>query len=268
MRNETVWDYFKDVYRERKMIYGMSKKEFKARYLGSFLGMAWAFIQPLVMISIFWFVFQVGFKSVPVGNVPFVVWLTAGLVPWFFFSESFSGATHSIVGNGHLVKKMVFKVNILPLVKIQTALYIHVAFLGLCYILLLFYGYYPKLIHLQILYYELALILLVMGLSWLTSALHVFLKDIGEIISMVLQIGFWMTPIFWNASIVPEKYLFILKLNPMYYIVEGFRDTLVYHKWFWESPALTLYFWAFTCIFLFVGAFVFKKLRDHFSDVL
>lgn len=260
--------YLIDLVKEHRMISDMSKKEFKSRFLGSYLGIFWAFIQPMMMIFIYWFVFQVGFRTSPVDDVPFILWLTAGIIPWFFFSESFSGATYSVLGNSYLVKKMVFKVHLLPIIKIISSFYIHACFLGLTYVVFLLYGVKPSIYHVQILYYEVALFLLVIGLSWITSALVIFLKDIGEIISIVLQIGFWMTPIFWSINIVPDKYLFLLKLNPMFYVVEGYRDSLIYQHWFWESPVLTLYFWGFTLGSLGLGILIFKRLRPHFTDIL
>jgi ABC-type polysaccharide/polyol phosphate export permease len=260
--------YIFDIFKERSVLMEMSKRDFKSRFLGSQLGMFWAFFQPIILVLVYWFVFTVGFKSVPVDNVPFVLWLVAGIVPWFFFSEAFYGGSQSITSNAHLVKKVVFKVNILPSIKIFSAFYMHAIFLALAYVLFLCYGYKPQIYHLQILYYEIALFVLLLGFSLITSALVVFLKDIGEVINVILQIGFYVTPIFWSTTMVPDKYLMYFKLNPMYYIVEGYRESLIYHKWFWESPALTLYFWLFAIVVLLLGIVTFKRLRPHFSDVL
>jgi lipopolysaccharide transport system permease protein/teichoic acid transport system permease protein len=91
----------------------------------------------------------------------------------------------------------------------------------------------------------------------------------GQIVSMVLQFLFWMTPIFWSAKILPIKYLNMVKLNPVYYIVEGYRESFIYHVWFWESHyELTAYFWIVTGAILIFGAVVFRRLRPHFADVL
>lgn len=131
------------------------------------------------------------------------------------------------------------------------------------------YGYYPSWFYLQIVYYEIILLLYILGVVWLTSSLVVFLKDIGQLIAMLLQFGFWLTPIFYSLNIVPQKkYHFILKLNPMYYIVEGFRNTFIYKIWFWQDMNLTVNFFIFTVIFLMIGATFFRKLRPHFADVL
>ncbi len=252
----------------RKMIMELSKTDFKKKYLGSYLGIFWAFIQPAFTILIFWFVFQVGFKSAPVDNFPFVLWLVTGMVPWFFFSDSVSNSTTSIIENTFLVKKVVFRVDLLPIVKIVSALYIHVFFVAVLFLLFIFYGYYPNLYNFQIFYYVIATILLVLGLSLITSCLVVFLKDIGQIVGITLQFGFWLSPIFWSIRMIPEKFHILIYLNPMFYIVEGYRNTFVYHRWFWEFPYMTLYYWLFTILVLVTGVYLFKKLRPHFADML
>jgi len=110
--------------------------------------------------------------------------------------------------------------------------------------------------------------MLVLGLGWLTSALRVFIKDIGEMVGIVVQFGFWLTPIFWSIDIIPEKYQTLIKLNPMFYIIDGYRNTLLNNTWFWLDGNTTVYFLTFTGITLMVGAITFKRLRPHFGDVL
>ncbi|MFC5700855.1 ABC transporter permease [Cohnella faecalis] len=264
----TLYSMLKETVKNRRLVYELAKKDFRAKYLGASLGIIWAFVQPMIMIAIYWFVFQIGFRSVPVENVPFVLWLMAGIIPWFFISESFSSSIHAITENGYLVKKVVFNVSLLPLVKIVSALFVHLFFIGILFLMFISYGFAPSLYHLQVIYYVFASILFATGFSWLASSIVVFIKDVGQIVAMLLQFGFWLTPIFWSLNIVPDKYRFILKLNPVYYLVEGFRSTFIYHKWFWETPSLTLYFWVVTAMLLAAGAIVFKRLRPHFADVL
>ena len=110
--------------------------------------------------------------------------------------------------------------------------------------------------------------ILVLGISYATSAIILFFKDLMQIISIVLQLGMWMTPIMWSYTIIPEKYQWIAKLNPMFYIVEGYRDTLLRHVWFWERYFQTALFWVVALSFFGIGALIFKKLKPHFSDVL
>jgi len=263
-----VLSFLRDFKNIQKFIWEFSIRDFKARYLGSFLGVLWAFIQPTIQIIIYWFIFQVGFKSVPIDNFPFILWLVSAMVPWFFVSDSIQNSTNSIVDNSYLVKKVVFRVSILPIVKVYSALYIHLFFLIFMIVMFALYGYFPSIYSLQVIYYLASAIILVIGLSWITSSLVIFLKDVGQIISVMIQFGFWLTPIFYSLKMVPERFHFFFKLNPFYYIVQGYRDSFIYHKWFWEYPNLTIYYWCFTLIVLVVGTVVFKKLRPHFADVL
>ena len=260
--------FFIDVLRNRRLLLELTKKDFKERYLGSYLGILWAFIQPSITVFIFWFVFQVGFKSMPVENVPFILWLVCGMFPWFFFSDSLNSATNSILCNSYLVKKVVFRVSLLPLVQIISALIIHMFFVCILFLMFLSYGYMPSLYNLQVFYYLFGLICFSFGLSIITSTLIIFLKDIGQIVAMILQFGFWATPVFWSFKIIPEQYHWIIKCNPMFYIVEGYRNSFIYHKWFWELGYTTIGFWVATCLIMFLGVFLFKKLRPHFADVL
>ena len=132
------------------------------------------------------------------------------------------------------------------------------------------YGYYPDLYTFQILYYSAFLFVLLMGIIYLTSALVVFFRDLSQVISIVLQVGIWATPIMWNIDTmeIGGGLKGILMLNPLYYIVQGYRDSLIGKTAFWEQPGLTVYFWVFTLAMLWLGARMFQKLQMHFADVL
>lgn len=247
----------------------LSYNDFREQYLGAYLGIFWALLRPALFIGAVWFVFTVGFKSRPVeGDFPFILWLLCGFIPWFFFAESVNKSMNAIVGNAFLVKKVAFRVSILPLVKIISSLYIHMVFVAILLLIFMLYGYTPTLYWLQIPYFILCTIVLVLGLGWLTSAIRVFVKDIGEIIGVVIQFGFWLTPIFWSIKMIPEHYQWIIKLNPMVYIIEGYRNTLIHGMWFWETYKVTPYFLLTTSVIFIAGAIVFKRLRPHFGDVL
>jgi ABC-type polysaccharide/polyol phosphate export permease len=261
---EFLFDIRKNVY----LLVELIKKDFIARYLGSYLGVLWAFIQPMITIMIFWFVFQVGFKSAPVENIPFVLWLVTGILPWFFITDAINSATNSILDNSFLVKKIVFRVSLLPIVKICSSLIVHVFFIGILCMMFIYYSFFPTVYWLQALYYLIASICLILGLSWITSSLVIFLRDIGQVVAMIIQFGFWITPIMWPLKIVPEQYRWWLMLNPAYYIVEGYRDAFINQIWFWQKMQLTIVYWLVVVIVNIVGIVLYKKLRPHFADVI
>lgn len=251
-----------------RLLFSLTKNDFKQKYLGSYLGIAWAFIQPVITVLIFWFVFQVGFKAQPINDVPFILWLIAGMFPWFFFADAVGNAINAVVENAYLVKKIVFRVGFLPLIKIFSALIVHLFFILFMYGLYMVYGYSFDMYWLQVFYYLGAMMVLILGISYITSAVVIFFKDMGQLVAMLLQFGFWLTPIFWFIGTIPEKYHFWIKLNPLVYIIEGYRDSMINHIWFWEKPIMGLYFWVVALIMIWVGLSTFRKLKPHFADVL
>lgn len=268
-KSKSVFVLVQDLYNSRTLIWSLAKNDFKTKYAGSYLGIIWAFIQPIVTIVVYWIVFEFGLRAgSPKEGVPFVLWLSVGLVPWFFFSDAINNAMNSFVEYNYLVKKIVFKISILPIVKIISSLFVHLAFLIFILILSCIYEFYPSKYFIQLFYYIFCTFFLVLGISYTTSAVVLFFKDLGQIINILLQIGVWATPIMWSYKIVPEKYQWIIKLNPMHYIVEGYRDTFINHIWFFDKYFQTIYFWIIALGVFSIGAIVFKKLKPHFADVL
>jgi len=253
---------------QRFLILAMAKREIAAQYVGSLLGFVWTFIHPLVLIFVFWFVFSIGFKVKPMNDVPFVVWLTAGMAPWFLFAQIATVSVGSVVAHANLIKKTLFHSEILPVVSIATGIVTHLVFLVLLVVLLFLQQMEFSFYALQFFYYLFCLCVLTLGIGWIISALNVFLRDVGQMVGVIIQVGFWATPIFWDIQIMPPKVQTILKLNPVFYIVQGYRDSFIYHKGFWHYPYLTLYFWVVTLLILVVGVVIFQRLKPQFADVL
>lgn len=250
------------------LIKTLSKNDFKNKYASSYLGIVWGFINPLITIFVYWFVFTVGFRSGDVDGAPYTIWFICGIIPWFFFSDALPSTTNVFLEYSYLVKKVVFKIEILPTVKIVSSLFVHLFFVIFIYVLTSVYKYYPDLCSLQFMYYSFAMIVLVFALSLFTSSVVLFFRDLGQIIGIILNIGFWATPIGWTIDMLPGAVQRIFKLNPMYYIVTGYRDTFIDKIYFWQRPYETLYFWAFCIVVLCLGVKIFKKLKPHFSDVI
>ena len=267
-----VLSLIKEMIKKRKLIWDLSKADFKKRFVGSYFGIVWMFIQPIVTVVIYFFIFQLGFKSVPpIPGVPYVLWLVPGIVPWFFFSETLNSVTNCLQEYHYLVKKVVFQVEILPVIKLLSCMIVHGFFIIIMIIMALCYGRLPMATWIQILYYSFAASVLALGIGYFTCAVNVFFKDMAQIVSICLQFGMWLVPIMYHESLFTGNapwVLPLLKLNPFYYIVAGYRDSMLTGNWFWERLTLTLYYWAVTVVVFLVGLKVFKKLRPHFSDVL
>lgn len=263
-----------ELWQSRKLIWKLSRNDFKKRYAGSYMGAVWGFAQPLVTVLMYYLVFDkiFGNKAIELRSgveVPFVLFITAGLVPWFFFSEAISQGTMSLIEYSYLVKKVVFKISILPVIKVIAATFSHLFFLVLAVLLACVYGYYPSIYLVQILYYGACLFLLVLAMSFTTCAVVVFFRDLSQIISIFIQIGMWATPILWSLDAIHNPVVVtLLKLNPLVYIVSGYRDAIYGHRWFIQDPYGTLYFWAVTIALFLMGTVIFKKLKVHFADVI
>ena len=259
---------FKDILGKRELILTLAESDFKKKFVGSFLGICWMFVQPITTVLIYFVVFQMGFKSQPVSDVPYVLWLIPGIVPWFFFAEAWGGATNCLYEYQHLVKKMVFKVSILPIVKITASFFIHAIFIWIMLIVYLLSGINPSFWWLQMFYYSFCAAFLALGLSYITASVNAFFKDMGQLVQVFLQIGMWVAPIMWSEKMFPEQFRWIIKINPFYYIVEGYRDCFIDHVGFWTNWRLTLYFWGGSSLIFLIGVVLFKKLKPHFADVL
>ncbi|MBE5949656.1 MAG: ABC transporter permease [Lachnospiraceae bacterium] len=272
LKVKKCFQWFADIYANRRLIVNLANKDFKMRYAASYLGAIWAFVQPIVTVAIYIFVFQFGLRA---GNtaegVPYSLWLVAGMVPWLFFFEALTNATNSLLEYSYLVKKVVFKISVLPIVKILTALYVHVFFIGVAIVVYLLFGYTLTISLVQVIYYTFAATALVLCISYITSALVIFFRDLGQIVNIILQFMMWLTPILWrleDVDIIPDSLHWIFKLNPIHYITSGYRDAFIYGTWFYEKPLWTLYFWCFILVTGIMGIFTFKKLEKHFADVL
>ncbi|MBR1701047.1 MAG: ABC transporter permease [Lachnospiraceae bacterium] len=261
-----------ELWQSRHLIWKLAKNDFKKRYAGSYLGAFWAMLQPVVTVGMYYVVFDVimgGNASRTSAQVPFVLFLTAGLVPWFYFSEALNNGTNALREYNYLVKKVVFKISILPIIKVIAATFIHVFFVIVLLIVAAIYGYYPTIYTIQLVYYSACLFIFVLALSYTTCAIVVFFNDLAQIIGIALQIGMWATPILWDINNIGDnRWVSLLKLNPLVYIVNGYRSAIYEREWFFEDFFSTMYFWIATMILFGIGALIFKRLKVHFADVL
>lgn len=258
----------KHIIDERTLIWKLAKNDFKTKYAGSFLGILWGIVQPIITVVVYWIVFQYGLRVGVSGDIPYVLWFVSGMVPWFYFSEVLMSATNCLLEYNYLVKKMAFEIEILPMVKIISGLFVHLAFLAFLFSLFMAYGLAGNVNIFQIMYYLVCMVLLVLGLAFFTSVFNVFVRDIGQIIGIFLQIFMWATPILWEYTRVPENLRWILWFNPMFYVVQGYRDAFIGGRYPWSDPGQMMTFWIMTAILLMIGIRTFKRLRPHLADML
>jgi len=252
----------------RNMVYAMALRDFESRYIGTLGGAIWAVIQPLATITIFYFVFAIGFRVQSPLDTPFILWFVCGLMPWFLFNDTLTAISASVTENAHLVKKTVFPTEVLALVKVVSAIIPHLIFLLIVVVMLFFFNVPFRIERLLLVYYFICIVVLLLGIGWLLSALQPFYRDIGQALAIFLNIWFWATPIVWPEQNIPESFRWMFAYNPMYYIVTGYRDALIFPHVVWPNVAQTIFFWSFASASILVGTFVFDRLKLEFADVV
>jgi len=265
----------REIWQNRRVAKSLAVSDFKTNFSGSYLGVVWAFVQPIVTAVLFWFVFEFALGAGPQGMkgdtpIPFVVWLTGGLIPWFYFADAFNAGTNTFHNYSYLVKKVVFNISILPFVKVVSNLFVHFAFVLFGIFMFSCLGILPSVMTLQVVYYTFCLVCYASALSYITSTICVFFKDISQLVAIFMQVFMWATPIMWNIDSIAMNPVIklILTLNPMYYIVQGYRDSLINGVSVINHFDLSIYFWFVTVILFYIGTTLYKNLKMHFADVL
>lgn len=259
---------FKEHKSNWKNIGSMALKDLKKQYSGTVLGYTWSIIKDMIFIFAYWFTIQIGLKGSANVGYPYMAWLSVGLAAWFFIRDTFAPCSKSIRQNRYLVTKMSYPISTIPTFKIFSSYIASLMFMSVIVCVLLLSGIKMNIYWIQILYYQMAAIILMIGISLFTSALVVVSRDIEMFINSIVFLLFWFTPILFPIKNLSGKLSIIVKLNPFYYIVDGYRASFIYKQWFWERPVLTLYYWAVVIIMLFLGAKVHNKLRSQFVDIL
>jgi ABC-type polysaccharide/polyol phosphate export permease len=253
-----------------RLLLQLTRRDFKAKYQGSAFGLLWAFIQPLALMLTLLFVFNYGLRAqVAEPGIPYAPWFFAAMIAWNFFQDSTLSAQNSVQEYSFLVKKVSFPTDVLPVVKILSAAMIHLIFVGILIVVILASGLPFSWTWLQFPYFALSLMCLTLGLSWALASMNLFVRDVSQFVSILLQLGFWATPVVWNTSMLPPSLQVWFKLNPLLYIVEGYRATFLHGQPFWEvNPLQAIYFWSVVLLLCVAGRFTFKRLQPHFADVL
>lgn len=243
--------------------------DFIAPLRDTYLGMIWIVLSPLLQISVYWIVFGMGIRNGrPVDGHPFLIWMLAGLVPWFYMNSAISSGALCIYSKSSMLTKMKFPSSIIPTYTTLTKFLNSIPTVCILFIVYAFHGYKISIYSVQIIYYFFAVSVLIISISLLNSALVMAIRDINKLVSTVLRFIFYLTPILWVPKNVPFALKAVIKLNPFTYIVNGFRESLLYNKWFFENLNGTIYFWCFTVVVFILGITVHMKLRNKFADMI
>ena len=252
-----------------KILVRMSKEDYLKQFRGALFGSYWSMVQPVVLTVLWCLVFGLGLKAAPVKEHPFALWLICGIAPYFYFSEVLSKGVHSFIEYSYLVKKVVFPVKTIPLIKLFSSILPHVFFVILCKAALFIYDYSLSFEVFGIVYYFICLVWVTIPILFFVSILNVFLKDISHILSVTLQVLVWVTPVFWQKEMLPDSLRFIAYLNPLSYIVTGYRSSLLGNHPFDQQLFLESgIFFLIGVAFYSIAYFVYRKLRPELADYL
>lgn len=249
----------------------ISKADLVKTYKGAALGYAWAVIKPIVTIFVYLFAFTFIRNGAKMDGHPYFIWLVAGIMPWFFINESIITGAMSIRYYKHFVTKIKFPVSTIPTFVLLSKLYVHVMLVVGVSVIFACAGYFPDKYYLQLLYYIPTMYITFLVLSWSLSALSVISRDFENLVKSSIMALLWLTPILWNIKQVSSPVLrFILKLNPINYFVEGYRNIFMYEQWFFAPGYFkyTIYIWIFIGVFAFIGSRIYKRVYKDFADVL
>ena len=258
-----------EIIEHKRMIFNLAKYEVKTRYAGTTLGIVWLFLNPIIQIGIFAFVFGIGIRgNNPVGDIPFIIWMLTGLVPWFFIGAGINRGATSIVGKLGVASKMSFPLSVVPVYTILALLQTHLILLPLVFLLMVIFGVSLTGFSLvALMYFMLTTTIFLIILAFVTSTIIAIVRDAGQLVSHVVRFLFFMTPILWiPPTHTPRWFMILLRTNPLHYIVIGYRNAFLYSDPVFIHPIDTVYFWAVTVILLLIGTSLHVKFRKEFVD--
>lgn len=260
-------DYFKNVFKNRKILFSMIKNDFTNRFANTSLGAIWGFVSPVVVIFLYVFVFEYILKLKSAGEFPYLVWFLPGMAIWTFLNEAILTTTNSIRDYSFLVKKVVFPVDIIPLIKVFSTFTVSGVLLLLVTGVCMLNGYMPNLLLLA--YYIFASLFFIIGLTRMLSAFATMLGDFAQIVPVVMQLMFWATPTIWNVQTADKVVQMVVKCNPLAYLVCGMRDVFTGQSILIENNYMyTIIFWVIAITVFIYGNKVFNRNKDEFSDMM
>lgn len=266
---ESIRAVTKEIVANRKRLFRLASYDIKAQYSGTKLGFLWNFLNPALQIFVYWFVFSVGLRtSAPRDGYPYIIWMIVGIIPWFSISAAITGASGSIYSFSATLQRIPFPLAIVPIKHVVAQMITFAWGQLVVLIILLLSGFVPPWTAWQILYFTLGAFCFLGAAGLLTSAISVVFRDFQQILISLVRLLFYITPVLWAPTNLSATTQFILKLNPLAYVVDGYRDSLLYGVGLAAHWRQGLYFWGFTLVLFAVGCVVHMKLRKKFIDLI
>jgi lipopolysaccharide transport system permease protein len=251
------------------LTYNLWKLGLKDRYLGSYLGLSWAVLQPALLLLLYTFVFSIVLQVKPLGissPTAYVIWMFSGLIPYLIFTEAITTSSNSLIANASLIKNIVFKSETIPIAAVLSAVVPLIVGIVFIIVLLCIDGQTPSWILLLLIPIMILQFIFLIGVGYLLSATSVFFRDILQILPTLTIALLFATPIFYPTERMPAVLAQVTFFNPLYQMVQPYRDIIVSH----QLPDLAglLYFGILSGVLLILGLCYFRKLKGYFEMVL
>lgn len=266
----SICEMIKDHIQYRQQIFKLAKADLVKTYRGAALGWAWAIIKPAVTIFVYWFAFEVGLRSgKDVNGFPFFLWLITGVVPWFYMSEMLTSGTESIRKYSYLVTKMKFPVSTIPTFVSISKFMVNLALMLIVIIIFVIMGRMPDIYILQLPFYMLLNFIFFTVFSLFSSLLAAMSKDFANLVKSLVTAVFWLSGIIFNINTINIPWLkSLLMINPVTFLVEGYRNCFINQVWFWEQPKRLMYFVIILLVLVILTVWTYRRLRKEIPDVL
>lgn len=262
-------EFFKTLWKNKKIAWQLGRNDFKNRFANTSLGSIWGFLQPFVFMMMYVLVFQFIFKQTGPDGAPYVVWFMPGMAMWMCINDGIIGTSNSIRGYSYLVKKVVFPVDIIPIISLIGNSFVSIFMFIISAAICIIFGFIPNV--LMLIYVIFAAYCFLIAVTRFTSALATLVPDFSNLLGIVMQIFFWATPIVWNLSMVANHptILKIIQCVPFTYLVTAFRNCFMEGNIVTSGHGIyTAIFWIITIVMFLWGNSVFKRTKKDFADVL
>ena len=267
---KTLYEIIQDHIVYRKQVWLLAKAELVKAYTGSFFGWAWTIISPSIMIVVYWFAFSIGLRAgKDVAGYPYFLWLISGMIPWFCIRNMFSKGASSLRRYTYLIKKVKFPISTIPTFVSISSFVVHLFLVVIMLAIFMLFGYTPSIYWLQLPIYMALLFVFFNTWSLFAGVLGAFSRDFLNFVKSITTALMWLSGIFYQVNNIENPVLReVMLLNPITVIINGYRNCLIYGKWFWEVPEELGNFVIVYAIMLGLAVWIFKRLRKEIPDVI
>ena len=262
-------EFIKTVWKNRKLILQLGKNDFKNRFASTSLGSIWGFIQPFIFMMMYVIVFQFIFKQTGPEGAPYVVWFMPGMAMWMCINDGIMGASSSIRGYSYLVKKVVFPVDVIPLISLFANAFVAAFLFIIAAVVSAIYGFVPNV--LMIIYTIVSAYIFLIAFTRFTSAVCTLVPDFANLLGIAMQLFFWATPVVWDIAMLTghQTITKLIQCMPFTYLVTAYRNSFMGGSIITQNNyVFTIAFWTITIIMYIWGNYIFKKSKKDFADVL